>query len=258
MSDFSNPMQADETEKLVVADLPTLYKSYLKLENVNTIVFFALSFFFCYAMVLCPEIFLGYDYDYFAMRSGYYSVSAAILCFLFVALSFLARKLWRSTLLTGFICLVLGTANYFKIGVHGVPLLPQDVFAMRDVLSPAHFAPTLPMLLYVLFILLYALLLAPVNLPSFVRNGKNFFTRAAKRVGYTLLFVAFAAIALHSTFLNDAFVEFSGTLPDNTITTRYSAHTFYGTFFGLTFEGIVHSPKGAASGVPAQLETFER
>ncbi|MEG1931815.1 MAG: sulfatase-like hydrolase/transferase, partial [Pygmaiobacter sp.] len=98
-----------------------------------------------------------------------------------VGLMLLTRRVWVASLVVGMLLLLGSFVNFYKITYRNDPLLPKDLLLAVDaakVSAELSLRPSLPMGLFLLFIVLSVLVLFPVRSPFAQKGLKAFMARA--------------------------------------------------------------------------------
>ncbi|MEA4911109.1 MAG: LTA synthase family protein [Oscillospiraceae bacterium] len=178
-------------------------RKWLSAPKVNNVFFYVLLFVTPYIVAVIPEAIRlslanGTFYEYIFTRASMIAVSYLLFLLMHLALTAVVRRISISTGILCMLSAIIGLANWNKLLYRGDPVLPGDIFALKDALLVMRNGYTVVIskttLLIALCSLGILLLFLPVRIPNYLQ-GKSRTAKclraSAAFLGCTLLAVAY-------------------------------------------------------------------
>lgn len=229
-----------------VLSLGKRYKNIFADEKRNNLVFFIVPLFLSIYVACMPELFLARPAGYFWAHAKYFLLSTLFFYILHMLFAFLFRKLSVSVLLVGGLGIAAGIGNYFKLLYRKSPVMPRDIFMIRDALvvttETIKITLTGIMILSIVLVVVFSALLWPVRTPNFVRTGKKPSARILKGVTAVVLCLCCVAGMLWGVFFNKNAMGRLGVTLMTAPADSYYINTFFPTFFYLFPDSFPTAP----------------
>lgn len=239
------------------------YKKLFETEWVNTFLFFVVPLLLAFLFVSIPELIMGRPFAYMFPRFRFIAPSMVQFYFLLLFSTLIVRKLAVSTLLLGALSVVAGIANYFKTLYRHTPVLPRDIFMIRDALavtaSDVKIFLTGRMVFFIVLVLLLAALMWFIRIPGFIRLGRSGWMRLLKSALALLLVLCCIVCMFAFVFFNADTMARFGFISRAVIADTYYQNTFFTSFLAFIPDSFPSRPENypyALDAITAELRGY--